>query len=463
MSGGQDHFRYLYLPIMIRQVLHKLRTDAGVRRYALNTGLLLGARGVQMILALVIGALMARYLGPAQYGIYNYVISFTGLFVAISMLGVGTIMVKDMLDKPETTYTVMGTGLWLRLAGSLLAILLVMLTGWFSEDSAEIRWFFVIASLPPIIKSFEVLTYYFQAKVLSKYSVIAQMTALCIVSALKVVFIQTGMGLDWFFYVMLLDATIITLITLVEYRMLKQEILHWKYDAAYAKQLLRASWPLIFSGFMVTIYLKIDQVMINTMLDETATGLYAAAVKLSEAWVSIPWIIGASLYPALVNAFKEDSERFSNRITQTYILQISVAMAIVVPVVLLAKPVTLFIFGEAYAASAVALQLHIGSLLFIFLGSVANRWLIIEGIQKYWMINSVIGAISNILLNLILIPAMGINGAALATLLSYAFAYHFAYAIPPTTRKVFHTQNRNFMRVCLVLPALRIMKKIKSR
>ncbi len=448
---------------MLRQLLHKLRTDAGVRRYALNTSLLLGARGVQMVLALVVGALMARYLGPAQYGVYNYVISFTGLFVAISMLGVGTIMVKDMLDKPESTYTIMGTGLWLRMAGSVLACILVVGVAAVSENDADIRWFLLIASLPPVIKSFEVLTYYFQAKVLSKYTVIAQMTALFIVSGLKIMFIQREMELVWFFYVMLLDAAIITAITLVEYRMLKQEIRQWKYDTAYARQLLKTSWPLIFSAFMVTIYLKIDQVMINTMMDDAATGLYAAAVKLSEAWVSIPWIIGASLYPALVNAHKEDAQRFSDRITQTYILQIGVAMLIVIPVVALAHPITVFVFGADFRASAVALQLHIGSLLFIFLGSVANRWLIIEGIQRYWMINSVIGAVSNIVLNLILIPAMGINGAALATLLSYAFAYHFAYAIPPATRKVFHAQNRNFMRVCLVAPAWRIVRRIRSR
>lgn len=448
---------------MIGRILHKLRTDAGVRRYALNTTLLLGARGVQMVLALVVGALMARYLGPAQYGTYNYIISYTGLFVAISLLGVGTIMVKDMLEKPDGVYRILGTGLWLRFAGSIIACILVVAIAGLSENDPAIRWFLFIASLPPMIKSFEVITYYFQAKVVSKYTVIAQLISLFIVSGLKLWFIEAEMELVWFFYVMVLDAALITTITLFEYKLLKQEIVKWSYDGSYAKQLLKDSWPLIFSGFMATVYLKIDQVMINTMLDDTATGLYAAAVKLSEAWVSIPWIIGASLYPALVNAFKEDKERFQERITQTYILQIGVAMAIIVPVVLLAVPITQFVFGEVYAASAIALQLHIGSLLFIFLGSVANRWLIIEGIQRYWMINSVIGAISNIILNLILIPTMGINGAALATLLSYAFAFHFAYAIMPATRKVFYAQNRNFLRVCMVIPAYQIIKRTRSR
>lgn len=448
---------------MIGRILHKLRTDAGVRRYAVNTTLLLGARGVQMVLALVVGALMARYLGPAQYGTYNYIISYTGLFVAISLLGVGTIMVKDMLEKPDGIYTILGTGLWLRFAGSIIACLLVVGIAGVSENDPHIRWYLFIASLPPILKSFEVITYYFQAKVLSKYTVIAQMIALFIVSGLKLWFIEAEMDLVWFFYVMILDATIVMAITVFEYKTLNQKIFSWSFDANYAKQLLKDSWPLIFSGFMATVYLKIDQVMINTMLDDASTGLYAAAVKLSEAWVSIPWIIGASLYPALVNSFKEDKMRFQERITQTYVLQIGVAVAIILPVVLLAVPITQFVFGEAYAASAIALQLHIGSLLFIFLGSVANRWLIIEGIQRYWMINSVIGAISNILLNLVLIPAMGINGAALATLLSYAFAFHFAYAIMPATRKVFHAQNINFMRVCMIIPAWQIIKRTRSR
>lgn len=448
---------------MISRILHKLRTDAGVRRYAFNTTLLLGARGVQMVLALVVGALMARYLGPAKYGVYNYVISYTGIFVALSMLGIGTIMVKDMLDKPDNLPVIMGTGLWLRFAGSILAAILVVVAAGVGGETSEVRWYLFIASVPPVFKSLEILTYYFQAKVLSKYTVYAQMCALFIVSGLKIYFIQHEMGLVWFFYVMILDAAIFISITMVEYRMLKQSLSNWTYNTEYAKDLLKASWPLIFSGFMATIYLKIDQLMINSMMDDAATGLYAAAVKLSEAWVSIPWIIGASLYPALVNAHKEDNARFLDRVTQTYILQIGVAMVIIVPVILLAHPVTDFVFGEAYAASAIALQLHIGSLLFIFLGSVANRWLIIEGIQRYWMMNSLIGAATNIILNLFLIPPMGINGAALATLISYALAFHFAYAIPKATRKVFHAQNRNFIRVIMILPAFRIVKRIKSR
>ncbi len=448
---------------MIRRFKNFLKSDAGARKYFLNTSWLLGARGVQMIVALFVGALMARYMGPADYGIYNYVISYIGIFLAISSLGIGTIMVKDILDKSQTENIIMGSGLWLRVAGSVVACFVVVLLAWVTGEDEHVRFFLFIASLQPIARSFEVVSFYFQAKVVSKFTVIAQLISLLIISVLKLVFIALNYPLVWFFYLMILDSSIVAIIMIIEYRYLKQSVFKWKFNLKYSKALLNESWPLIFSGMLVTIYLKIDQVIINYMMDDAATGLYAAAVKLSEAWVSIPWIIGGSLYPALVNSYKENIQAFQTRVSQTYILLIAVAAVIILPIVLFAHPITHFVFGAEYVDSAVVLQLHIGSLLFIFLGSVANRWLIIEGIQKYWMINSAIGAVSNIILNIVLIPVMGINGSALATLLSYAFAYHFAYAFVKRTRNVFHEQNKSMLRVIMIFPAIRLVRQVKSR
>ena len=80
----------------------------------------------QMLVALVIGGLVARYLGPEKYGTYNYVISFVAIFSALSTMGIATVVVKDMVAEETDYQTAMGTGFMLKLAGSSLAFLLVL-------------------------------------------------------------------------------------------------------------------------------------------------------------------------------------------------------------------------------------------------------------------------------------------------------------------------------------------------
>lgn len=437
--------------------------NSGFKRYATNTGWLLGARAIQMLVALIIGAMVARYLGPQQFGIYNYVISYVAIFSVLSSLGINNILVKDLLNDPDKKNRLMGSGLFIRFAGSIAASALIVIVSTFTEEDSTMRWLLFLASLQPVVRSFEVINLYFQANVVSKFTVVAQLTSLIIISALKIFFVFNEFPLIYFIYLFAIDSAIVGSILILFYRRMGNSVFTMQLSLPVIRSLIGRSWPLIFSGMLTTIYLKVDQVMLQHLLDDTAVGLYAAAVKISEAWITIPWILSGSLYPALVNAYKENNTLFMNRIRQMYILLIVVALSVIVPVCIFSKYIILFIFGGEYHGSFSTLQIHIFSSLFIFFGSISNRWLILDNIQRYWMINSAIGAFANIVLNIYLIPIYGINGAALATLISYAFAYYFAYAIPKATRKIFIEQNKSLLRVILIIPAIQELKKIKFR
>lgn len=449
---------------MFKKIIHTLfRKESGLQRYFVNTSWLLGARAVQMLVSLVVGAMLARYLGTERFGIYNYAISYVGIFLAISSLGLSAILIRDVLNKTSPENILYGSAFTLRLAGSIIASAIVIVLSHFTEDDPAIRLFLLLASLQPIVRSTEIIIYHFQAKVQSRYTVISQLSSLAVISIIKVYFILSGYPLIYFFYLLLLDSTIVGMMLIAMYRKQEGRIFAWRYDHKVAMDMLKASWPLIFSGMLSTIYLKIDQVMIQKMMGSSDVGLYAAAVKISESWLTIPWIISGSLYPALVNAYGENKSLFRDRVSQGYILLMAVSLSVIVPVCLLSGPVIHFIYGDAYAASAGALRIHIFSSLFIFIGTMSYRWLVVENLQKYWMINTAVGAVTNVILNLILIPDMGINGAALATLLSYGFANHFAYLIPRDTRKIFYEQNRMFLKVITVIPALRMIRRLRYR
>jgi O-antigen/teichoic acid export membrane protein len=216
-----------------------------------------------------------------------------------------------------------------------------------------------------------------------------------------------------------------------------------------AVDLLRDSWPLILSGMVVAVYMKIDQVMIKEMLDSEAVGQYAAAVRLSEAWYFIPMVISSSLFPAIINAKKISEELYYERLQKLYDLMVWMAVAIALPMTFLSDWVVELLYGSEYSEAASVLMVHIWAGVFVFLGVASGKWFITEDLQKYSFYRTFFGSVANIVLNFILIPKLGINGAAIATLVSQIIAAYLFDLFSIKTKKIFFmkTQSLKIIRI----------------
>ncbi|MDK2892487.1 flippase [Methanohalophilus sp.] len=202
------------------------------------------------------------------------------------------------------------------------------------------------------------------------------------------------------------------------YNLKDLSVFSWKFDFGLAKLLLKNSWPLIFSGIVVSLYMKIDQVMIKEMLDSQAVGIYASAVNLSEAWYFVPVMISSSLFPAIIESKKISEELYYERLQKLYDFLYIIALAIIFPTTFLSDFVIDLLYGQDYFGAGTVLSIHIWAGLFVFLGVARGKWILTENLQKYTLIYTSAGSICNIVLNLYLIPLYGINGAAFATLIS---------------------------------------------
>ncbi|OAD19255.1 polysaccharide biosynthesis protein [Candidatus Thiomargarita nelsonii] len=149
----------------------------------------------------------------------------------------------------------------------------------------------------------------------------------------------------------------IGLITIYLHNTGKVWFLQWRWSVASA--LLRDSWPLILSGMVVSIYMKIDQVMIKEMLGTKEVGLYAAAVKLSEAWYFLPVLITNSLFPAIIKAKKVSQEFYYNRLQKLYDLMVWMAIAIALPMTFLSDWIVNLLYGGEYNEAGNILRVHI--------------------------------------------------------------------------------------------------------
>ncbi|MBD3843217.1 MAG: flippase, partial [Campylobacterales bacterium] len=204
-----------------------------------------------------------------------------------------------------------------------------------------------------------------------------------------------------------------------------------------AKQLLKDSWPLIFSAIVVMIYMRIDQIMIKEMLGEYEVGIYSAAVRLSEAFYFIPMLITASLFPAILNAKNQSDELYKQRLQRLYTFMVWMAIAIALPMTFLSDWLILLLFGQAYQEAGQVLMIHIWASIFVFLGVASGKWFITENLQRFTLINTSVGAILNVGLNLIFIPKFGIVGAAYATVISYGVAAYLINSIWKVSRSNF--------------------------
>ena len=287
-----------------RQLFMQAKTHQGFLRYFANTSWMFVEQILRIIAGLLVGIYVARYLGPEQFGVYNYAAAFVALFGSIARLGLDGIVVRDLVNHPQERNVYLGTAFWLKLIGAFVALGLLAIAVQFTSNNATTNLYIFIIASGLIFQSFDVMDFHFQSKVLSKYVSISRLTQLALSSILKLYLIFIQADLFWFVMVSLVDQISLALSLAYSYWRQKIGSFLGRFDLGVAKTLLRNSWPVILSGIAISLYMRIDQIMIKEMLGEKDVGLYSAAVRLSEAWYFVPVIIATSIFPAIINAKK---------------------------------------------------------------------------------------------------------------------------------------------------------------
>lgn len=371
---------------------------------------------------LFIGVWVARYLGPEQFGLFSYVLAFTAIFGGIAKLGLDNIMVRELVNHPEKRVNYIGTGFWLKILGAFLVIgIMTAIVPFTSNDPTTNTFIFIIVA-GLIFQSFEVVEFYLQSQVLAKIVSLCKVIQLALSSMAKIYLVLSEAELIYFVVITSLDVLSLAISYSVAYKLLKYPAFFKHFDLNIAKQLLKDSWPLIFSAIVTMIYLRIDQIMIKEILGEYEVGIYSAAKRISEAFYFVPMLICASLFPAILNAKKQSEELYKKRLQALYTFMVWTAIAIALSITFLADWIVALLFGRAYIDAAQVLIIHVWASIFVFLIVASGKWLIIENLQKLSFWRAFSGSVLNILLNVILIPNYGVNGAAVATLISYSFA-----------------------------------------
>lgn len=427
-----------YLPKRLRA---KIEHRPNLQKIMGNTGWLFFDKILRMGMGMLVGVWVARYLGPEQFGLFNYTTAIVALFTAIATLGLNSIVVRDLVKHPEDASVTLGTAFLLQLIGGVMATVAAVITvSIMRPNDATPRIIVAIVGSVMVFKSSDVIRYWFEARVQSKYTVWVENAAFLIFAAIKVGLILATAPLLAFVWVVLAEAVLVAVLLLLIYTQQGNRLGAWRCHYARTQSLLQDSWPLILSGLAAMLYMRIDQIMLGQMLDDTAVGIYSAAVRISEVWYFIPMTIIPSIFPTIMAAKNKDSQLYYKNFKRLFDIMAILALSLAIPLSFGAEWITTLLYGPQFTESAKVLIIHIWGSLFVFSGLASSRWFIIENLQRYTLYRTLAGCATSLLLNYILIPQHGPIGAAWASVISQALASVFFNAINIKTRPIFLLQ-----------------------
>ena len=398
----------------MQRVLAQFKASATVRSFAW----LVLDRGVRMVLAVFVGLWVARYLGPGQLGLLNYALAGVALAGPLAELGFEAVARREFVLAPKSGAVLAGTVLRLRLLGGVMAAVAIAGVALLSGMSAKEGRLFVLLAIGLLQPGPMVAESWLQSRLEAGKSVVPQWIAMCMGAGLRIGAIVWRAPVEAFAAIVVVEMGLAAVLVVGSARATGFQF--GRFDPSLARRLLSESWPLAVASVAVMIYMRVDILMLRWMAGETASGQYAAAVRLSELGYFIPMIVAASVQPLLARLYQGDGKSYLRELQKYFELSTLMAYVLALPAGLLAPWIIRLAYGPQYADAAVILAVHAWAVVFVFLGVARSQFLINAGLTQFSLFCTVAGAVANVILNLFLIPRWGGEGAAMATVVSYA-------------------------------------------
>ncbi|MFW5803808.1 MAG: flippase [bacterium] len=377
---------------------------------------------------------VAKYLGPDQFGLLNYSISYFTLISFIATLGLRRITIRELVLNNNRN-EILGTTFFSQIIAGTICFLFILLSFNFLNKDHDSHILIIIISFTLFFQPFEVIDYFFQSNLSNSKIVKVKIISVFFVSSLKILFVLLNLPIIFF----AASFTAIWLINAIGFISLAHKeninILDWKLDKKIALTLLKDSWPLILSAGMIQIYARVDQIMIKEILGNAELGYYSIAVRFTEAFYFIPTVIITTVFPKFIEYRKMNYSRYLNRLQQFYILISWISIFIGLIIFFSSNFIIDFLFGDIYDSSIDVLKIYIFSLYATSAGLASSQYLLAENYTRVSFYRTFLGMILNVFLNLLLIPLYGIEGAAWTTFISYLVATYSLLLFKKTRRQ----------------------------
>ena len=423
---------------------HIFSQRAAVSAALFNSAWLLVDKGIRLVGGLVIGVWVARYLAPENFGLLNVIISLQGLLLVILGLGLDPVLVRYLARYPSRESVILGTSIRLRGIVAIVVGLLCLMLPVLGFFPGIPLWLWGVLFLTFLLNPFLLIRQWFESRVSSKYVVISELGAFVLSSILKIIGVVCHFSVSWFVFVIVSE----TLLGIVGYGIVylrQRTAMSWQFSWRIARMLLRQSWPLLLSSAAITVYMRIDQVMVLSLSGSHEAGIYAAASRLSEILYFLPSIILSSVFPALTVLRKTNLSKYKQQLGLLFSGVSLLSYLISFAMVLMSPILVGSLYGSTYLGAAPVLAVHVWAFVWVANGLISGIFVLNEKLSKYALVRDCISATLNIGLNFVLIPRWGAMGASVATCISYSFTGFWGNAVFPALRPLFKLQLQGLM------------------
>jgi len=397
---------------------------------------------VNLVGSLVLGIIVARYLGVEQYGLMNYVISYVFLFQTLASFGLDSIEVREEAAGKVPVNTIIGTAFWIKVVFGVICIALSIGTAVvMSEDSYTIGLVALYSSYI-VFNSFIVIRNYFTSLVQNKYIVLSEIFRTFVGIGIKLTMWAMDCSLTWFVAAFAFDHVLLAGGYISSYRHKIGRLKDWRFSLPYAKFMLKESFPLLLTNAAVIIYQRIDQVMIGSMVGKADVGYFSVAAKFVEVMIFIPATIAHTISPILVQMLDKSREVYIVKAQQYLNITVWVSILCSIGVSVISYWIVLYTFGTEYLPAAAILQVLSFKMVSVALSNGGGIMVIVERLQKWVFFRDVLGCLVCIILNWWLLPKYGAMAAAFVAIAANLAAGYVADLLVPAYRHIFRQQTK---------------------
>ena len=417
------------------KIKNKILSKFNMGKVSKNVSWILIQNIFSMICSIFVTAIVARHYGATGYGYINLAQSFVTLFSFIAIMGTNHMIMKDLSEEKIDNGIVLGSNLFIRIILAIVSLFVSQCISLLLYDK-EINILILFFNLNTILCSFDVFSYYAQSRLQNKYISISKIVSITIFSVLKLLVVVFNLDIKFFVLTYLIETIIYSILLYISYKKIDDsKNIKWKIDFTYIKRLLKKGKYYALASLMVTIYLRIDQVMLGTMItDKAQVGIYSAAVRISEIWTFVPISIITSYKPIIIADKEKNQKNYGNELSKLYNIVSFVCFLFVIAICVFGKLGIYILYGSEYMDAYIPLIILTIGIWFGVLGNIHYIWMICENKEKYSMFYSFIGCITNIIFNVLFIPKYGIIGAAIATLVSQISSNIISFSLIKETR-----------------------------
>lgn len=427
---------------LVEYTVRRLRLSDTKARIVRNLFWSVLGKVVTLAGSLLVGIIIARYLGPEKYGLMNYVISFVSLFQILALFGLDNIEIREESKSRYSFQTVLGTAFAIKMVMAVVALVLSVATAVLMRQDGYTVMLVAVYALSIIANTFSVCRNYFMAIVQNEYVVKSEILRTVVGVLIKVGLLLADAGLTWFIVAAMADYWILAYGYAMAYRKKVGPMAEWRFSRECAVYLVRESFPILITSAAVIIYQRIDQVMIGSLIGNADVGYFSVASRIVEIVIYVPTIIVQTVIPVLTRTRERSEDEYRQKALQFMGCTIWATMLVSVLVAACSYWAVLLLFGERYLSAVAILRILSFKAVFVAISSTAGNMIILEGRQKYVIIRDLVGCAVCVALNYVLLPVYGIVASAYIALLSNFTAGYLADFAIPAYRHIFRMQTR---------------------